>query len=411
MIGIILVLVGIILLMALFCSAEIAFVMVNMARLVEIFRGRVKLITLVKEFHSNPEKFLSTVLVGTNVCVVSFSILLADVFFIHSGIGEGVLGSLAASLVVLVFGEIIPKSLARVWPEYTAGLLAPFLWFVRYLLYPLILVVNFASRVILRWFGVSSTARYRPMGSRQDLQLAFRESSSFLRGYGTYVPHIFSFTNLRAWEVMVPRVEITAIPEDSTVGDVLNVVAKKGYSILPVYRGDMDGISGVVRVKDIFSVLPPLDTPVCDFVRAVRFVPGTKHCENLLLELSEDPNHMAVVVDEYGGVMGLVTLEDLLEELVGEIRDEFDEEEPEVRKIGEHAYIVDGQVRLDILRDVYNIGLKPVSEEYDTIAGLVFAVLGRVPVEGESVEVDGWCLTVEDMQENRINRIRIEAKR
>ncbi|MBC7218081.1 MAG: HlyC/CorC family transporter, partial [Candidatus Caldatribacterium sp.] len=200
------------------------------------------------------------------------------------------------------------------------------------------------------------------------------------------------------------------IEENATLREALELSLKSHFSRLPVYREDIDNIIGFVHIKDMLPALREgnLDRPVREIVRPIHFVPATKKVVELLRELQQQRIHMAIVLDEYGGTAGLVTIEDLLEELVGEIRDEHDREAPPYRKLGDNEYLVDASLPIGAVNEALGVAI-PESEESETLGGLVMEILGKVPEEGEAVHVNGYEIRVERMRGKRIATVRIRV--
>jgi CBS domain containing-hemolysin-like protein len=206
---------------------------------------------------------------------------------------------------------------------------------------------------------------------------------------------------------MVPRPDIVSIEHDKKLRDVQALVLTHGFSRIPVYREDLDDVAGMVYAKDVLKALHQgkHDMPLADIVRDARFVPESKKATELLREMQREKFHIALVTDEYGSVAGLVTLEDLLEELVGEITDEYDREEPEVVQVGDDVYRVSGKASIDDLNELLEVHLP--DEEWDTVAGLVLDLFGRVPKQGEQVTFEGLCFEAEQVLGRRIAKVLI----
>jgi CBS domain containing-hemolysin-like protein len=217
---------------------------------------------------------------------------------------------------------------------------------------------------------------------------------------------VFEFSDTMVREVMVPRPDMVALPATATVKDALNVTIEHGYSRIPVYGSNLDEILGILYAKDLIQYLQTseLDKPVSQVVRDAFIIPETKILSDLLRELRKRKVHIAIVVDEYGTVVGLVTIEDLLEEIVGEIFDEFDREINLVEKVEENRYRVDARVNLDDLNEILQIDL-PDEEDVDTVGGLVLKVLGHLPIPGETLTYNGVAIRVEKVRSNRITKV------
>jgi CBS domain containing-hemolysin-like protein len=224
------------------------------------------------------------------------------------------------------------------------------------------------------------------------------------------IASIFDFTDTTAREIMVPRIDVVGVEADDSVEKVLDIVSRTGYSRLPVYRESMDNIIGIVHAKDAIRRFKEgkRTLPAKRIARPAYFVPESKKIDELLKEMQRNKTQMAIVVDEYGGTAGIVTLEDILEEIVGEIEDEYDKERELIKKIDDNTAIVDARALIEDVNE--ELGLSLSDEEADTLGGLVYALLGKVPEEGESVELDSVTLTVEKTDGRRITKVRITKK-
>ena len=221
---------------------------------------------------------------------------------------------------------------------------------------------------------------------------------------------IFEFGDTLVREVMVPRPDMVCVPVDSGLRNVLDVILRHGYSRIPVYRGELDEIVGVVYAKDVLRHLHAgkENVPLDSIMREAYFVPETKKLSELLREMQQRRVHIALVTDEYGSVAGLVTIEDLLEEIVGEIADEYDREEPQLEPVDDHTYRVNGRLSIDDVNDLLDVNLP--HDEWDTVAGLMYGLLGAVPTQGETVSYDNLTFTAEKVQGRRIAKVLISRK-
>ncbi len=243
------------------------------------------------------------------------------------------------------------------------------------------------------------------------LLLRVREEESLLEdAEKAMIAGIVEMGETHVREVMVPRLDVVALPAEATLDEALALVQKYGYSRIPVYEGDIDHVIGLLYAKDLLGHLraEELDTSVRLLVRPAYFVPESKRLDELFREMQARRIHMAVVVDEYGGTAGIVTIEDLLEEIVGEIRDEYDVETPDVQVLPGRTYICSGRLDLDELAELIQVDFGPYLEEVDTLGGFLYAQFGRIPEPGESVEFQGWRFTVLSVDSRRIDQVRVE---
>jgi putative hemolysin len=319
--------------------------------------------------------------------------------------------TVAAVLIILIFGELIPREIARSYAEAIA------LWsvypfnFLSYLAAPL-------ARIITR-IGRGLTGRWDETGdyglgtiTEEDLRTyvdAGEEGGLIKEGEKEMIYSIFDLGNTAAREIMVPRIDVVAVEADMPVGDALDIILEAGHSRVPVYDDNIDNIVGILYAKDLLAHWRRggEPRPVRGLEREVYYVPETKPVSDLLGELQSKKVHIAIVVDEYGGTAGLVTIEDILEEIVGEIQDEYDPEEFFMDRISDDEYIFSARMDLDDINDLMSVDLP--TEESDTLGGLVYSMLGRVPAVGDSLDVAHLHLTVLEVEGRRI--VKVRAKR
>jgi CBS domain containing-hemolysin-like protein len=322
-----------------------------------------------------------------------------------------VLSLLLATALSMVFGELVPKNLAIAGPLRTARavvwLQSAFAHAFRWLIDGL----NRAANSVVRRLGVEPAEELRSARSAQELSSLVRASAqrgTLDAGTATLLDRSLRFTDRVAEDLMTPRVRVETLDADATVADLVALARRTGFSRFPVHNSDPDEVLGVVHVKQAFGIDPAQRgcVPVHDLVQQVPTVPGSLDGDELLTRLRSSGLQLAVVVDEYGGTAGIVTLEDLVEEIVGDVRDEHDRaEQATVRPLGRGSWLVSGLLRDDEVADA--TGFKMPLGEYETLAGLVLARLGRIPDVGEEVAVDGWRLTVMRRDRNRIAELRL----
>ena len=365
-------------------------------------RGGRQLARLVE----HPEAFLNPVLLLVLICqLVSATLvgILADHWFGALGV---VFAAVFEVIVIFVFAEALPKNWAVHNPERAALSSAPVVAaivrfpLVRLLSSGLIGLANLLLPPRIRGASVSESELLAMADVAMEDEVIETEERALIHS-------IIEFGDTVAREVMRPRPDMVAVEGDRTVSEALEAAMGAGYSRLPVHEGNVDDISGIAYAKDLIRAERDGHggEPVRSYIRPPHFVPETKRVATLMREMQERKYHMAVVVDEYGGTAGLVTLEDLIEELVGEIVDEFDVEEPPVEELGDGELSVSARLAVDELNELLESHLP--EGDWDTVGGLLFNVLGRVPVQGESVEVSGLRLVAERVQGNRVGRIRV----
>ena len=398
---------------AFFSGAETALVSINWIRLdhwLEKGRGSAK---VLERFVADPHRMLGTTLVGTNIAVVMTSSLvswrLSGVFPDWSGGLVGLVSILIVTPALLVFGEVIPKVIGRRHSDaITLKVVHPLRMFY-YLLSPLILVTTGMAGVLLRPFGIRAQ-EWRSRLTKDQLRLLLTSEGERAGAVDEQetrlISGIFEFGLTTIGEVMVPRTDIVGVSPDSTVGEAVELVRAHGYSRLPVLSPDRDHIEGMVHSRDLLGM--PRDGGIADLVRAVPYMPETKTCDDLFRELQARRQHMVAVADEHGSLAGIVTLEDLLEELVGEIEDEYDVRQSLIQKIDDDLFMVDGRTEIDALEDALGVDLP--EGDYNTAAGFVIKMLGKIPEQGDEAVVGGLEFRVISATPTRVGKIRVRNR-
>ena len=366
-------------------------------------RGAAKLVELV----SHPEQFVNPLLFALLVCQLVQATLVGIVADRLWGV-TGVAGAMAVDIVVVFVVAASARTWAVLNPDRAALATArPVRALVRF---PLLRLTSRALIGLTNLLLPGRGLRQGPYVSEEELLAVAElgvEEGVIEEHERALIESIIEFGDTVVREVMVPRPDMVTVGRDFRVADVMEVVLLNGYSRLPVVGEGIDDVVGISYAKDLMRAERDgkEDLPVAQLVRSARYVPETKRVPDMLREMQRDKFHMAIVVDEYGGTAGLVTLEDIIEELVGEIVDEFDVEDPLVEPLAGGGVRVDARTPLDEVNDLIHAGLP--EGDWDTIGGLLYHRLGHVPVEGESVVVDGWQLTAQRIQGRRIGRVRI----
>ena len=359
---------------------------------------------------NRPSELLTTLLAGNTMANVGATVIATSIalsLFGRRG-GEWV-AFLGTTFIVLILAEIAPKTLAARHADRLALAVAGPIHAVMRLFIPLIRVLSIVATALVRPFGAHITPR-APLVTEEQLRFLVEmgEKEGVLEEEEREMIHsIFEFGDTVVREVMRPRVDIAAVPADATINGALGLMTERGHSRLPVYDGSVDHIVGVVYIRDLIPALRQgrLDQRVTEVQRPPFFVPETKKVDDLFREMQQKKVSMAIVLDEYGGTAGLVTVEDLLEEIVGEIQDEYDLEEKPIQLINDHTAVVNARIHIEDVNQL--LGLELPVDEVDTVAGLVYSLLGRVPVQGETVSLPGAELRVEKTLGQRITKVRI----
>jgi putative hemolysin len=320
------------------------------------------------------------------------------------------------TIVHIVLGEQVPKTIAIRHADGAALFIArPMDWFTR-VFRPLIALLDGATAAILRLLGTQPIAGHQTVYTLDELKLIVRESQQS----GTIEPHqeemlqkVFEFGDRQVHEAMIPRPDVVGVEKGAIVRDLLGLFVEASHARFPVYEDDLDNIVGIVSIKDVLRALAEepaqMDAPVGRLVRPALFVPETAAVADLLANMRATHNQLAIVIDEYGGTAGIVTLEELVEEIVGRLSDELIGKEESIVQVDEQTVQIDAQLRIDEVNDHLDLHL-PEGEDYETVAGFILLHLQRVPVEGESLEYKGLVLTVTRMKGPKIEQIRIRRK-
>jgi magnesium and cobalt exporter, CNNM family len=377
----------------------------------------------------NPGRFLATIQVGVTLAgffasavgaISSVAILenmLSQVTFTPVATASGPLAvaivTLAVAFLTLLFGELVPKNLAVANTERIALTVARPIELVAMMLTPLVSFLTWATNLVLRLLGSKERAQMPEMteGEIRSILEAGEEEGVVEPLEFKMIESVFDFGDTVVREIMIPRIDIRAVSTETSVQDALGLFVKGGFSRLPVFEENLDNIVGVLHAKDLlpyFGGQVKADS-VSPLMRPAYFVPETKKVDELLTEMQHRRTHIAIVVDEYSGTAGLVTLEDILEEIVGEIHDEYDTIEREIDQVTANEVVVTGKVNLDQLNEILDLNLSGEGE-YDTVAGLIYANLGRIPNPGDRVDVDGVVFTVLAVQGRRIRHVRVVKK-
>ena len=391
---------------AFFSGSETALVSLNKIRVKHLVDSGVPRAKTLAKLIDRPNRLLSTILVGNNIVNIALSSLATSIalrIFGDEGVGIAV-G--IVTLLVLIFGEITPKSYAAVNNEKIALAVAVPVFWLQKLFYPVIKILGFVTNFLIKLLGEEKAAHGTNVTEEE-----IRIMVDLGEGQGTIesqeremIDNVFQLNDTPVHEFMLPRVDIIAVEADSLLQDAWDKVIEYGHSRLPVFYGSLDNIIGVIYAKDLMAKNEKLGTATSrSIMREAIHVPETKRANELLREMRRDRVHIAVVLDEFGGTAGAVFFEDLVETIVGEIGDEYDERRLLVEKVKPGQYKVNARVSIDEVNEL--TGLSLPEEEFDTIGGLVFHMMGQVPEKGDSIEFDDCILTVEAMEGRRIRKV------
>ncbi len=391
---------------AFFSSAETAFTTVSRVRLRALAEEENKAAQTALKILDNYRKMLSVILIGNNIVNIAASSLATSLAIdiwgsVAVGIATGIL-----TLVVLIGGEILPKTLANLYPEKTVlSYGATVLLFMR-LLTPVVFLIDKISFLILWLLHIDPN--YKAAMTETELKTyvdVSHEDGVIESEEREMIYNVFDFGDTQARDVMIPRINMISISFGADYEEVLSVFRQFMYTRLPVYQEDKDNIVGLINIKDFILVEDRETFKIQDIMREGYYTYEFKKTADLMMEMRDDAINIAFVLNEYGATVGMITLEDLLEEIVGEIRDEYDEDEEEfIREVGTNTYLVEAGMKLDDINDALGTDLD--SEDYDSIGGLMIESLERLPQDDESITIeDGIILQAKGISQNRINKI------
>ncbi|HBH01553.1 MAG TPA: hypothetical protein DDZ42_06465 [Candidatus Rokubacteria bacterium] len=389
-----------------FSAAEMAFIAANRLRLRHAAEAGSRTAARYLEAFRQPERTLSTAMMGVTIAHIVASSTATWSLLPVLGRWAPLVVTVALTPVMLVFGEIIPKAVAREWAtSLILRLYWPLTWAAA-LLGPFVAVARLVVSAALRLFG-GHEPDTRAFVSREELKALLQlepGEADVTTQEAEMIDKIFDLGDTTVREVMVPLVEVTMLPEAATPQEAIAVIRERGFSRIPVYRQRETDIVGVVAAMDLLSRGAQAAT-LDELKRTPYYVPETKRIDDLLREMQRARTHMAVVVDEYGGSTGVVTLEDILEEIVGEIQDEHDRAPASVERLPDGSYLVLARTNIDELNEA--LGWSLPKEDYETVAGLVLATVHRIPRKGEEFQIPGYTITVLEADARRVTAVKI----
>jgi len=366
-----------------FSGTETAMVSVDRARIKALAEQGSKSAALVEAILQTPEKFFSTTLLGTNIAVVLSNAIATMLIIEYLGEQYQYITILIMTPLILIFGEIVPKTVYRYHAEQiTRHLIYP-LKAISVIFYPLVVILTSLTRLLMRLFGMGS-AQFRPHATREDLEnyLDMWNIRGYLRtAERKIIERIFDFSEIDVEDIMIPLVNIKTLEAEESIDNAIGLARKTGYSRIPVYEGEVYNIIGIVHAFDLLTANEKTQT-LKDLMRPAPYVPSSAPIDELLKQLRTEGKSIAVVVDEYGGAVGIVTIEDILEEVVGEIYDEYDKEERLLVRTGRDEYLVNARMGIDELNDRLNLQLP--KDDYETLAGFLLKHMERIPRVGEN---------------------------
>lgn len=415
---------------AFFAMSELAIISLNDNKIDKMAEDGNKKAKKIVKLTENSSKFLSTIQIGVTLAgfltsasaSTTFASMITDALrgtVVYNALGEGLINGIAVVIVTiimsyfsLVLGELVPKKIAMQVPEKISFKIVDILLFFSKLFAPLVKILSVSTNAVVRLLGFNPHADEETV-TEEEIRMMVDvggEKGVIEDVQKEMINNIFEFDDLDAGDIMTHRTDMVAVEVGDDLSEVVDTAVSEGYSRIPVYEDDQDNIIGIVYVKDLLAYVGkkmPAKS-LRDIMRTPMYVPESKICGDLFKEMTEKRTQMAVVVDEYGGTAGIVTLEDIVEAIVGNIQDEYDDEDEEISKINETTFTIDGMTNLEEVAELTGTELPEGS--YDTVAGFIIKELGLLPEEGKTYEVNykNLKLTVLSVDERRIDKVRVE---
>lgn len=408
--GEIILLVVLIMLSAFFSMSETALMSLSKIRIRHMAEEEVKGAKLVERLLEDPNKLLGAILIGNNIVNIGASAIATSLTAKLFGGSEGsvAIATLIMTTIILIFGEITPKSVAKQKSEGVSLFVSKPIKLCVFIFKPLVTVFTGISSVFIKLMGADPKAT-EPFITEEELKtmVDVSEEEGVLEDVEKEMIHnVFDFADMQVKNVMVQRVDITALDSESTYDDVLTTIKKEQFSRIPVYKETIDDIIGILNVKDlIISGKEKKDFKVTDYIREPFYTFEFKKIKEVFNEMKKTRNPLAIVLDEYGGTVGIITMEDIIEEVFGEIEDEYDEVNNMIEIVKDGEYIVDGSAKLEDISEI--IGVNMESDDLDSVGGLIIEELGRIPESKEEVVINGIRFVIEELEKNRIKKVRI----
>ena len=394
---------------AFFSSNETALMSVNKIRLRSLAdEGNKRAAMALDILENQTPKLLSAILIGNNIVNISASSLATTLAYSFGGYMVSIV-TVILTVLILIFGEITPKNYATINAERLTLRYIPVFKFLMTIMTPVIFIINLFSRGVMRLMRVDPDAASKAMTEEELRTIVDVSHEDGVIEYDEkeMIYNVFDLGDATAKDIMVPRVHVTFADVESTYDELIEIFREDKFTRLPVYKDSQNNIVGIINMKDLLLYDKNEEFVIDRFLRKPHFTYETKSISDLLVEMKDSTFNIAIVLDEYGDMAGLITLEDILEEIVGEIHDEYDEKEDElVQKISDREYIIEGSMHLDDVNDHLNTELD--SEDYDSLGGFIIEHLDRLPVAGDEVVTDdGIRLVVEKLDKNRIEKVHV----
>ena len=392
-----------------FSASETALMSLSRIKIRHLEEDGVRGAKLVGSLLEDSNRLLTSILIGNNIVNIAATSISTSLFITLWG-AQGVAAATALmTVLVLIFGEITPKTISANTPEKVSLIVAKPIKIFMIILKPVVGIFNIITKIIFKLLGVDDHG-VRPFITEEELKTMVNvshEEGLLEIEEREIINNVFEFGDMQAKEAMVQRLDIVAIDVEDSYEEIIELFKTEKLSRMPVYEETIDDIIGILNIKDIIFLSDEeiAKFNIKEYIRDPFFTYEFKKITQLLEEMKKDKSQMAIVVDEYGGTAGLITIEDLVEVIVGDIEDEYDEEEDEIEVISSNEFLVEGSTKISDVNEVLDINLE--SEEFDSIGGYIIGYIKHIPEENEVIEVDGVKFNIESVDKNRIKKIRI----
>ena len=392
-----------------FSASETALMSLSRIKMRHMEEDGVKGAKLVSSLVEDSNRLLTSILIGNNIVNIAATSIATSLFTATLGAQGVAMATGVMTVLVLIFGEITPKTISANNPEKASLVVSKPIKFFVIILTPVVWVFNIITKVIFKLFGVDDNG-VKPFITEEELKAMVNvshEEGLLEIEEREIINNVFEFGDMQAKEAMVQRLDIVAIDMEDSYDEIIELFKTEKLSRMPVYEETIDDIIGTLNIKDIIFLSDEEieNFDIKKYIRDPFFTYEFKKITQLLEEMKKDKSQMAIVVDEYGGTAGLITIEDLVEVIVGDIEEEYDEEEDEIQVIKSNEFLVEGSTKISDVNEVLGIELE--SEEFDSIGGYIIGYIKHIPEENEVIEVDGIKFNIESVDKNRIKKIRI----
>ena len=406
----IIILVILLLLSGFFSGSEVALISLTKLRVRQMLDKKKFGAVFVKRLKDDPQRMLATILIGNNLVNVAASAIATSitirVFQSYAiAIATGVM-----TLLILIFGEITPKSIAAKNNETISQLVAAPIWYLGIILAPILNILDRFLNKFIKLIGIKAQEKAITEEEIISMIKTAEEEGSIKEIEKKMINSIFEFDDISVSEIATPRADMVMIDSKSSIRNVIKLISRKKYSRIPIYEKYRDNVVGIVYVKDLMKYMQGgnKNASVSTIMKKPYFVPETKKISSLLKQFQKRKEHIAIAVDEHGSITGLVTLEDVLEEIVGEIMDETDKITSNIKEVGKNIWIIDGKTDIDDVNEKLHMGLK--GDGYDTLSGFILKHTGKIPKEDDEIVYNEFKLKIEEREGNRISKVKVEKR-